>query len=171
MSVAPSFKQIYEDHVQMVFNLCLNYVQHTEDAEELTQDVFVKVAQQLPDFKAESQLKTWIYRITIHQCIDFLRAKKRKKRWAYLTRFLDSTQETPFVEMKHPGILLEQQEALEILFSHINELPEQQKTALLLKTTENLSQQQIADIMEISVKAVESLLQRAKTNLHKKISS
>jgi RNA polymerase sigma-70 factor (ECF subfamily) len=69
----------------------------------------------------------------------------------------------------HPGILLEQKEALESLFQHINALPDNQKTALILSKLEQKSQKEVAEIMKLSTKAVESLLQRAKTNLAKKI--
>ena len=60
----------------MVFNLALQYVQNTEDAEEITQDVFVKIHFSKDNFKNQSAWRTWIYRITINQSLDFLKAKK-----------------------------------------------------------------------------------------------
>ena len=67
----------------MVYNLALGYVQNTEDAEEITQDVFVKVYQKIEGFKSDSTLKTWIYRIAINQCIDYVKAKNAKKRFGF----------------------------------------------------------------------------------------
>jgi RNA polymerase sigma-70 factor (ECF subfamily) len=63
----------------MVYNLALQYTQNTEDAEEITQDVFVKISQKMDGFKNESSLKTWIYRIAINTSLDFLKHKNSKK--------------------------------------------------------------------------------------------
>lgn len=71
----------------------------------------------------------------------------------------------------HPGILLENKEKSKILFDFIYQLPENQKTAFILSLVEDLPRQEVADVMEISLKAVEGLLQRAKENLRKKIIS
>jgi RNA polymerase sigma-70 factor (ECF subfamily) len=67
----------------------------------------------------------------------------------------------------HPGVLAEQRERAAYLFKAIAQLPENQKTAFVLSHVEDLSQKEVAAVMEISVKAVESLLQRAKGNLRK----
>ena len=71
----------------------------------------------------------------------------------------------------HPGILLENKEKSKILFQFINELPETQKTAFVLSLVEGLPRQEVANIMEISLKSVEGLLQRGKESLRKKIIS
>ena len=80
MSAPEEFRSLYERHARMVYNLCLYYVQNAEDAQELTQDVFVKVYDQLGSFRGEAAARTWIYRIAINTCLDHLKARKRKKR-------------------------------------------------------------------------------------------
>jgi RNA polymerase sigma-70 factor (ECF subfamily) len=70
-------------------------------------------------------------------------------------------------EFNHPGVVLEQKESLKRIFDAINSLKSNQKTAIILHKIEHLTQNQIAEIMEISPKAVESLIQRAKQNLYK----
>ncbi|MFT5168561.1 MAG: RNA polymerase sigma factor (sigma-70 family) [Saprospiraceae bacterium] len=158
----------------MVFNLCLNYLQNTNDAEEVTQDVFVKVYKLFDSFKEQSSVKTWIYRIAINQCLDFLKAKKRQKRFGIHIPIWGNSQESVYPtpsDFNHPGVLLEDKEALKQLFRHINSLPHNQKTALILKAIEGLSQKEIAAILDVSIKSVESLLSRAKDNLRKKIDS
>ena len=75
-----TFEEIYFEHYKMVFNLALQYVQNIQDAEEITQDVFVKVFDNLNSFKNQSSLKTWIYRISINQALDFIKAKNSQKR-------------------------------------------------------------------------------------------
>ncbi|MCB0706441.1 MAG: RNA polymerase sigma factor [Saprospiraceae bacterium] len=172
MSDFPSFKEIYEQHTDMVFNLCLNYLQNEADAEEVTQDVFIKVYRQLANFKGQATLKTWIYRISINQCQDFLKAKKRQKRFGFHIPVLwgNPAEGLPVLsDFKHPGVQLEDKEAVAYIFKNINDLPQQQKTALLLKVVEDLSQKEIAAILDISIKAVESLLSRARSNLQKKL--
>ena len=156
----------------MVYNLALQYVQQTEDAQEITQDVFVSVHQSFHQFREQSTVTTWIYRIAINKSIDFLKARKRKKRFGFLTSlFYDESNDLIYdlPSFDHPGIQLEHKERLEQLFNYINQLPDNQKTALILSKIEKKSQAEIAIIMELSAKAVESLVQRAKTNLLKKI--
>mgnify|MGYP003553817947 CR=1 FL=1 len=69
------FESIYNQHKILVYNLALNYLQNTEDAEEITQDVFVQLHHSLSEFKEQSSLKTWIYRITINKSLDFIKKK------------------------------------------------------------------------------------------------
>jgi RNA polymerase sigma-70 factor (ECF subfamily) len=167
-----NLREIYELHKDTVYNLALHYVQNIEDAQEVTQDVFVSVHQSLNTFRETSELSTWIYRITINKCLDFIKAKQRKKRFAKLTSlFFDEGPEPKYhpPEHNHPGVQMEDKEALHNLFKLINVLPDNQKTALILHKIEQKSQAEVAAIMDISAKAVESLVQRAKGNLLKKI--
>ena len=165
------FRQIYQDHIEMVYNLCLNYLQNAEDAEEVSQDVFVKVHQQMGRFEARSSWKTWIYRIAVNKCLDHLKAQKRQKRFGIHVSLFPFGTNNPVLagNFRHPGVQLEDKEAMERLFLHINSLPDKQKTALILKSLEGLSQKEISEVMKMSEKAVESLLSRARSNLKKKL--
>lgn len=165
-----SFEGLYEQYKNLVYNLALHYVQNTEDAEEITQDVFVSIHQKWDSFRQESQVSTWIYRITINKSLDFLKARNRKKRMGkWVSLFFGDTLTVKHEQpaFNHPGVQLENKEAMERLFRCIDQLPDQQKTALLLSKTEQKTQAEMAEIMGISTKAVESLLQRAKQNLAK----
>lgn len=169
-----NFDNLYNQYKNLVFNLALQYVQNTEDAEEITQDVFLAIHKSLDTFKENSQASTWIYRITINKSLDFIRAKNRKKRFAFITSlFYDNSNELKHNKQTfdHPGVLLEQKEAIENLFNLINELPDNQKTALILMKIEQKTQSETAEIMNMSTKAIESLVQRAKVNLSKKINN
>jgi len=157
---------LYEKYARQVYNLALQYVLNVNDAEEITQDVFLAAHKSLDKFRDESNHGTWLYRITINKSLDFLKAKKRKKRFFWFTNELS---ENDTIEFNHPGVLIENQEETAFIFSCINELPDNQKTALILNKIEQLPIAEIAGIMELSAKAVESLIQRAKTNLSKKI--
>jgi RNA polymerase sigma-70 factor (ECF subfamily) len=166
------FEAFYEQYNNMVFNLCLNYVQNREDAEEITQDVFITVYDKLTEFRAEAKVSTWLYRITVNRCIDFDRSRKRKKRFAFLSSFFGINNELliDVPEFNHPGILLEQREDMKLLFDALNSLPERQKTVIILLKIDEKTQAETAEIMGIGIKAVESLFQRAKNNLSKKLS-
>ncbi len=166
-----TFEQIYKEHVKLVYNLSLQYVQNIEDAEEITQDVFISVYDSIHNFEFQSKLSTWIYRITINKSLDFLKAKKRKKRIAFFTRLFNDQNEIQYEQshFNHPGIVMEQKEELLQLFHLINGLAPNQKTAFILSKIEKKMHSEIADIMQLSTKAVESLIQRAKTNLKNKL--
>ena len=153
----------------MVYNLALQYTQNTEDAEEITQDVFVKIHNKLNSFKNQSEIKTWIYRITINQSLDFLKAKKNQNRWSIFSAFSSDEKSTSVgsTNFNHPGVELEQKEALEFIFTCIEKLPKNQRTVIILLKIEQLSQAESAEIMNLSTKAIESLFQRAKKNLEK----
>ena len=158
-----AFQELYQLFHLKVYNTALGYLQNEDDTEEVTQDVFVKIHQNAANFKGQSQVSTWIYRISINTSLNFL---KKKKRFAIFRFGMPDTNEPDF---EHPGVLLENKEKSKILFKTIQSLPDNQKTAFILCYVEDLPQQEVADIMEISLKAVESLLQRAKKNLRKKL--
>lgn len=164
------FKKVYDQHARMVFNLCLKYLQSIEDAEDVTQEVFITVFKSIHQFKGESKISTWIYKIAITKSLEFIRMKKRKKRFAFFQSiFSDEKGEINIsdVHFHHPGVQLENKERAAILFNAIDKLPENQKTAYFLCKLEDLSYNEIAEIMKVTVPSVESLLFRAKQNLQK----
>ncbi|WP_312343854.1 RNA polymerase sigma factor [Chryseobacterium binzhouense] len=165
-----NFEFIFYQYQKMVYNLALQYTQNTEDAEEITQDVFVKISQKIDGFKNESSLKTWIYRITINTSLDFIKSKNSNKK-SFFGLFKDDSENRQYepVDFNHPGVVLEQKEEVMKIFSFINMLPNDQKTAVILLKIEGNSQQETAEIMNLSQKAVESLFQRAKKNLLQKL--
>lgn len=166
-----NFEEIYNQYSVLVYNVALNYLQNVEDAEEVTQDVFVKIYQSLHQFKNNATLKTWIYRITINQCLDFIKHKNSKKRFFVFGKKSDSEAELHKVTtFEHPGILLENKENASQLFAIINQLPENQKTAFMLSKLDGLSNPEISAIMEVSISSVESLVFRAKSTLKEKLS-
>ena len=156
----------------MVYNVALHYLQNVEDAEEVTQDVFVSVYQNLDKFNSNSSLKTWVYRITINKCLDFIKYKKSAKRFFVFGKKTENEYEIQNIStFEHPGIALENKENAQLLFETINQLTENQKTAFILSKLDGLSNPEIAEIMNISISSVESLIFRAKTSLKEKLSN
>jgi len=168
-----AFRDLYELFQSKVFNTCLSYLQHVEDAEEAVQDVFMEVFGSAHEFRFDASVSTWIYRLTVNKCLDRIRHRKRQKRFAFISSLFNSETGNPDFDLpdfNHPGILLENKEKAAILFKAINRLPENQKSAFILKQVEGLSQKEISEIMKTGEKAVESLIQRAKANLRKILS-
>lgn len=165
-----AFRQFYELFKGKVYNTCLSHLQDEQEAEEATQDVFLEVNKNAAAFKGAAQVSTWVYRIAVNKCIDRIRYKSRQKRFAFMTSIFSRTtgellHNPP--EFNHPGVVFENKERATKLFSAIRQLPENQQSAFILKNIEGLSQKEVAHVLETSEKAVESLLQRAKTNLRK----
>ncbi|MEO1257460.1 MAG: RNA polymerase sigma factor [Bacteroidota bacterium] len=158
-----AFHELYALFSDKVYNTALSYVQNKPDAEEITQDVFVSVFRNAARFKGEAAVSTWIYRITVNTSLNHL---KKKKRFSFL-KFGESQLSSP--DFEHPGVLLENKENAKALFKVIDTLPNSQKTAFILSFVEELPRQEVADIMDVSLKAIESLLQRAKKNLRGKL--
>lgn len=150
-----------------VYHTSLGLVQNEEDAEDITQEVFVSIYQSINQFKSDSKLSTWVYRIAVTKSLEFLRAKKRKKRFAIVQSLFSNENElkTDIGHFYHPGVQLENKERAVVLFAAIDQLSENQKTAFILSKLENLSYMEIAEVMETSVSSIESLLFRAKQNL------
>ncbi len=169
-----SFEDLYQKLKHRVYSTVLSYLQQLEDAEEVTQDVFVEVHQKLATFKNESSVETWVYRIAINKSLDFLRYKNRKKRFAFFTSLYapDSS------EIKHdishaqdPLQKIENKELAAQLRSAIDTLNEQQKTAIILIYVAQLPYKDAALAMDCSVKALESLVMRAKAKLKTQLES
>lgn len=165
-----ALRQLYGRYATKVYNTVLSYTKNEEDAEELLQDVFLTIYNSSQSYRSEAKVSTWIYRISVNKSLDFLRKKNSKKRFGiFASLYKKDSSEIKYesVDFIHPGVKLENQEDSKILFKVIDELSENQKTAFILTQIEDLPQQEVAEIMNITRKAVESLVQRAKSNLKK----
>lgn len=168
---AGAFKYIVDQWKDMVYNTSLGIVQHSEEAADVSQDVFVQVFESVGQFKGDAKFSTWLYRIAVTKSLDHLRKKKRKKRFAYVQSLFGlNEEEVPTIadnRFFHPGVVLEQKENAAILMNAISQLPENQKSAFVLHKMEGLSYLEVASVLECSLSSVESLMHRAKLNLKK----
>jgi len=164
-----AFKQFVDNFQHMVFNTALSIIHNQEEAEDIAQEVFIQAYQSMQLFKGESKLSTWLYRITITKALDWQRHKQRKKRFAMITSLFgfNNEVEADIPDFVHPGVIMENKERSVILFKAIDQLPDNQKVAFVLNKVEGQSYQEVADIMNVSLGAVESYLHRAKQNLRK----
>ncbi|MDF9799318.1 RNA polymerase sigma factor (sigma-70 family) [Catalinimonas alkaloidigena] len=163
-----ALEQLYLHYSDRVFNTLISYTKNAEDADELLQDVFVTIFNTASSFQFNSSVSTWIYRIAVNKSLDFLRKKKSQKRFGIFTSlYVRDSAEIKYesIDFVHPGVKLENKENAKLLFQAIDTLSENQKTAFILTQIEGLPQKEVAEIMNQSRKAVESLVQRAKANL------
>lgn len=164
-----AFKYLVDTYQDRVLNTAIGIVQNAEDAEDVAQEVFIQVYRSIHNFKGESKLSTWLYRIATTRALDLLRSRKSKKRFGFMQRLFGDDNE-PIHELpnfNHPGVALEKKENAAKLFKAIAQLPENQKAAFTLHKLEDLSYQEISEVMRTSIPAVESLMHRAKQNLRK----
>ena len=164
-------KAVYAEVVtrwqNMIYNTAISIVQNEEDAEDITQEVFVTLYEKIGDFRQESALSTWLYSITTRKSLDHEKRKKRAKHGGLLKKIFGLREADEPATFDHPGILLDNKERATVLFKALKKLPEKQQVAFTLHKMEGLSHQQIADIMFASLPAIESLLVRARNNLKK----
>ena len=164
-----TFQDYFYTHKDRVFNTALSLLQNWEEAEELTQDVFVAAYEAIGSFRGQSSMYTWLYRITVNKALDRIKARKTQKRSGFTLSLWrqPEREEKPLdvPDFVHPGVLLEQQESSVALFKAIAQLPENQQSAFVLAKIEQLSYAEIAQVLELSIPAVESLLVRARQKL------
>ena len=167
----PAFRSLVLEHQHRVYNTVLGFLQDPADAEDVTQEVFIKVYQHIKGFKGEASLSTWIYRIAVTASLEAVRKRQRKKRGGFLVKLFGSDDHpVELPDFYHPGVVAEQKEDSALLFKAIRQLPENQQAAFLLQKLEGLSQPEIAAVLQTSLSAVESLLHRAKSGLRKILS-
>lgn len=169
-----SFRILVDKYQKYVLNSCYKFVYNKETAEDLTQEVFIEVFRSINHFRIDSKLSTWIYRIAITKSLDFLKAQKRKKRFAVLkSLFGEDEMEEKYSapENIRPDMILENEDRVKVLAWALNKLPESQRIAFTLSKYDELSYQEISEILGVSISSVESLIHRAKTNLKKKLYS
>ncbi len=170
-----AYEELLDRFQNKVFNKCLSFVPNKEDAEDIAQEVFVEIFRSIQNFKGQAKLSTWIYRIATNKCLEFIRKKNTKKRFAFLQLISGAQQPIDkvgyFTEFNHPGIQLEQKEQSEQLFKAINQLPENQKVVFTLHKVDGLSYKEVCEITQKSISSVESLMFRAKKNLQAQLAT
>ncbi|MBW6534757.1 MAG: sigma-70 family RNA polymerase sigma factor [Mariniphaga sp.] len=168
-----AFKELVENYRNMVVNTCFGLIHNTEDAEDVAQDVFIEVFRSVENFRADSKLSTWLYRIAVNRSLNFIRDNK-KRRWF---QSFDDTIEAKKEELnrlsssdsENPETSLENSQRALILHEAVDSLPENQRVAFTLNKYEDLPYKEISEVMNLSVSSVESLIHRAKKNLQKKL--
>jgi RNA polymerase sigma-70 factor (ECF subfamily) len=170
-----AFKIIVNDFQQKVIATCYGYTGDYEAAVDLAQDVFVEIYKSISKFREEAKLSTWIYRIATNKSLNWVRDNKKHKAVKSIERFFIGEKERNLeIEDKQSrdgyARLITSYEGIKIQKA-IDKLPDNQKIAFVLNKVDDLSYKQVAEIMDISLSAVESLIHRARKKLQKELIS
>jgi RNA polymerase sigma-70 factor (ECF subfamily) len=154
-----AFSVLVQRHTERFYRLAYRYLQSKEAAEDVVQDAFVKLWEDPGRWQAERNNKftTWFYRVVVNLCLDWQKKKKPLE--------LGDQEVSVADDRETPDIAILQAEKQNILEKEIAALPERQRTALNLCFDEGLSNQEAAEVMGLKLKALQSLVMRAKTTL------
>lgn len=163
-------KNLIDRYKDQVLKICYGLTQNQSDAEDVTQEVFIEVYQSLSTFRNESKFSTWIYRISINKSLNFIRKQKRLKIFNSIEELFTGKNVNRIEQAdssRLPDDFSDPEHETKQLKAAISMLPEPQKIALSLFTYQELSYKQIAEVMNVSLASVESLIFRSKKNLRK----
>ena len=168
-----AFRQLVEKYQKAVMRFAFRFLGSREEAEDASQEVFLRVYTAAKKYKPEAQFTTWLFRIATNVCLNELRHRKRLQEVplepSNENSERDSAMDVPAPESMRPDTHLEQAERNRIVQESLEALPPNQRMAVVLKRFEGLSYQEIAEVLDVSLSAVESLLFRAKQTLKKKL--
>ena len=155
-----AFDVIVERHRRNVYQLCYRFVSHHEDAADLAQDVFVRAFKGLRNFKGDSSLGTWLYRVGVNACLNRLAMRKVE---------IEPIEAAPRVDERAPDALdrVMRDERAEEVRSAIAKLPPKQRATLTLRVYQELSHEEIAQVLGSSVGAVKANFFHALGNLRR----
>ncbi|MBI5204529.1 MAG: RNA polymerase sigma factor [Nitrospirae bacterium] len=170
--VESCFEQLVERHKNRVFNLAYRFLGSYQEAEDIAQEVFIKIYYAKNSYKPKAKFTTWLYIICKNTCLKELRKNKPNTVSMDDTFELSEDDVTPQIADPHtPSSLDSMLNTERALFvkQAIDSLPANQKMALILYRYDQLSYEESAKVMGCSVKAVKSLLHRAKINLKERL--
>jgi len=159
-----AFRVLVERHYNAVLRLCRSILRHPEDAEDATQEVFVRVYEALGQFAGRGAFGAWLRRMTVNHCLNRVQSAQAKA--SARSYSLDLLADTlPASQECDPEERLLRSEAQARIKMELNELPESQRAALALRLLEGLSYEEIADLMGVPVNSVRSWLHRGRARL------
>ncbi len=165
-----AFEELISTYQRMIYNYCYRMSGNLHDAEDLTQEVFIKVYKSLRKFKGKSQFSTWIYRIAHNTCVD----RHRKKRPTDDNMiFLDNEKEyrTLISDSYIPEEELLSKEKQDIIQKCIDSLKPEYRSVIILRDIQNYSYKEIATILDIPLGTVKSYISRGRSALRESLRS
>lgn len=158
----PAFRALARRHVPAMVGLARRILGNAAEAEDVAQEAMLRVWTHAPRWQPLAAFRTWLTRVVVNLCLD----RKRRAPWVELEAAGDIVDPAPAASE-----LAETDERERLLQAAIANLPDRQRTAIVLTYTEGMSNAQVADILDTSVSAVETLLVRGKQNLRRALGS
>jgi len=168
-----AFRELVEKYQGSVINTCFRFLRNKEEAEEVAQEVFLKVYLSARSYQPKAKFSTWLFKIVVNLCLNKLRDKKksslRKIDDSFYHNQIQMENDFPAPAESQPDKSYEREELKKIIKEAIDSLPENQRAAIILNKYEGFSYQDMAKMLDCSVSAIEARLFRAKENLRKKL--
>src|SRR2546425_11550900 len=156
---SPEFAALYEEHSRQIYYLALRFLSDPTQAEDATHDVFLKAYRKLGEFRGDSAMRTWLYRITINHCKNLLQTWHQRN---MVSNADDAIWEGAVASTENPLRVLEVKELGQRIQKTLAALPEEYRLLLLLVADERLSYDEMAALTEQSADAVRGKLHRAR---------
>ena len=168
---AKAYEEAMNRFAQKVYNLAFSISRSNEDAEEITQDVFVTLHKKIRDFQGKSALSSWIYRITANSA--FMKLRQRKRHTAIpLEDVLVTTEERcseARSDVSDLGFISSRHELQQVLQQAVDKLPDEYRTIFVLRDVDGLSNEEVGEMLQLSVPAIKSRLHRSRLMLRKRL--
>jgi RNA polymerase sigma-70 factor, ECF subfamily len=158
-----SFSELINNYSVRVLNTCYRFFPDKEDAEDISQEVFIEIFKSIKSFRGESKLSTWIYRIAVSKCLDEIKKRRRKKRFSEIGKMLhvdDIAGRLGGGAM--PDKYIQEKDKMKEVMEALDNLPDNQRVAFTLSKVEGYTNKEIAEILNTTIIAVESLVSHAK---------
>ena len=167
-----AFEELLSRYETKIFNLAMRLSRNQEDAEEIMQDVFSTLYKKVAGFEGKSAFSSWLYRIVVNA--SFMKLRKRKQQpTMYLEDLSPNIKQTYLdhcpVTMSRGDTISENREVRNVLQKAIDKLPEQYRAVFVLRDVDGLSNQEVGEILNVSIPAVKSRLHRSRLMLRKKL--
>ncbi|MGB6150620.1 MAG: RNA polymerase sigma factor [Pricia sp.] len=156
-----SFSGIVDRYKDLVFTLALRMLKHREEAEEASQDTFIKVFRSLNRFRGESKLSTWIYKVAYHTCLDRLKKQKREQHVVAIDEYTENQVKT----IDNALDRMQKEERKDAIQDCLKLLPSADSALLTLFYFEDLSLDEIAKIVDLTANNVKVKLFRGRKKL------
>jgi len=162
-----SFEELIKEYKKMAYNIALKMLKNKEDAEDVSQEALIKVYKSIDRFNMQSSFKTWLYRIVVNTCLDHVRKNKENPisinqpiRSGYDEFYMDVEDNRPT-----PQEILETKLTQKMVMDAVNELDEDFKSIIILRDINDLSYEEISEILECNIGTVKSRISRGRQKL------
>ena len=162
-----AWEQIVRQNWRKVFNVAYKFVGKHDEAEDLTQDIFLKIFKSLDTFDRRANFQTWLISISRNLCIDHYRSVRKERET--IDRDVDANELTPASKDPGPFAALEQRDRVVLLRQAMSALPDTLRTAVLMRDIQEFSYQEIADALRLPEGTVKSRINRGRTELARQV--
>jgi RNA polymerase sigma factor (sigma-70 family) len=162
-----AWEQIVRQHWRKVFNIAYKFTGKHDEAEDLTQDVFLKIFKSLDTFDRRANFQTWLVSVSRNLCIDHYRSVRKERET--IDRDVDAGELSPVAQTVSPVAALEHRDRVELLKKALDHLPPTLRSAVLLRDIQELSYQEIAARLDLPEGTVKSRINRGRTELSRQI--